>query len=216
MDQQPDAPLRAIRHADGSILAVVSDQKPRLLHGADFDHLSFDCHVVLPLEAGPARRWLHALYLLDDSRLIGLLHDEFQGHRDPRLCASGRYKSCWWNSVELAWSSDGGNSFQRQTAPVAALTVPYQGDVGRPVGYFNPSNIISWHGFYFTAIFAEAFGTQQRGVCLLRASDPTQPESWLAWDGRDFTIRLGGAAGLPGKICSPVSPGNVQASLMTI
>jgi hypothetical protein len=216
VDQQPDAPLRAVRQRDGSILAVASDQKPRLLRGPDFDHLAFDCHVVLQPEPGPDRRWLHAIYALDDSRLVGLLHDEFQGHRDVSLCASRSYKSCWWNLVGLAMSTDGGASFQRLPAPVASLAMPYQGDVGRPVGYFNPSNIIAWRGFYYATIFAEGFGPQQRGICLLRASDPSKPESWLAWNGGDFATRLGGPGGRPTDVCMPVSPGHVQSSLMTI
>jgi hypothetical protein len=218
VDQQPDAPLRAVRQRDGSILAVASDQKPRLLRGPDVDHLGFDCRIVLPAEPGPDRRWLHALYALDDGRLVGMLHDEFQGHRDASLCPSGHYRACWWNSVDLAVSTDGGASFQRQAAPVAALAMPYQGDVGRPVGYFNPSNILAWKGLYYMAVFAEGFGAQQRGICMLRASDPGRPDSWMAWNGADFAVRLGGPGSAKDQagICSPVSPGNVQASLMTI
>ena len=62
------------------------------------------------------------------------------------------------------------------------------GKGGRPVDDFGPSNIIRRDGYWYVFIFAESYGAQRRGACLLRSDNIEDPTSWRAWDGQDFTI----------------------------
>lgn len=33
-------------------------------------------------------------------------------------------------------------------------------------------------------------GLQQRGACIMRSTDPTNPASWRAWDGLGFNVQV--------------------------
>ncbi len=81
---------------------------------------------------------------------------------------AGTYMACWRNSI-IALESRDGRSFVRSLGPpVAALPEVYDSAQTRRSGYFNPSNIFSDGRFLHVFVFAEAYGAQARGACLLR------------------------------------------------
>jgi hypothetical protein len=95
---------------------------------------------------------------------------------------------CWYNALTLGRSTDGGRSFRREPALVAA--VPYRYDqvgLGHH-GYFNPTNIVEHDGAAYMFAFATHTGAQREGNCLLRTATVSNASAWRAWDGAAFTI----------------------------
>jgi hypothetical protein len=96
---------------------------------------------------------------------------------------------------------------------VAALPYAYDpGQEGRS-GYFNPSDIFRVGAYLHAFVFAEAYGTQRRGACLLRR--PVEGAEWRAWDGTGFAATLSGLSGeVRGDICTPVE--GVSSTLSSV
>lgn len=212
----PDAPVRAWRTADGGVRLIASYHVNRVLSGPDLDHLAPDCRIVYRGAEShqPAdyddHAWIAATHTTDGRTVHALVHDELHGHLRPDLCPAARYLACWENRVTGAVSSDGGETFRR-TGLVAALPYRYDGAAGRPVGYFNPSNIIEKDGWYYATVFATAWRDQRPGTCLMRSRDLADSASWRAWDGQAFSVRFqdpyqtGEAPESPGShVCAPV------------
>jgi hypothetical protein len=90
-----------------------------------------------------------------------------------------------------------------------------------PAGIMMPSNIVRQSdGFYYVMVAAPAYHAQQRGVCVMRTSDLTDPSSWRAWNGTSYSTRFINpyVDGSPPEdhVCTPVSPeqiGNMSSSL---
>ncbi|MBN8993911.1 MAG: hypothetical protein J0H94_01705 [Rhizobiales bacterium] len=199
----PDAPPRAFRDASGRVHLMASHQDNRQFVGPDFDHLGHPCTVIYQgaQSADPAafddRQWL-AAFQTDDGRTIhALVHNEFQGNTHPGLCPSHKYLSCWYNSITYAVSTDGGATFRAPPSPanvVAAPPVPYDGDAGKPVGYFQPTNIVRGRdGAFYFMFLSNGIPGRPGGVCVARSPSPDRPGSWRAWDGSGFNARLSGA-----------------------
>jgi hypothetical protein len=216
-DDIPDAPARAFRDATGAVHLFAAHLVNRALVGPSLDAVRPDCAVAFAggkaddPEAFDDRIWLAAFHTDDGRTVAALAHAEFHGDLRPALCPSRRYMSCWWNAVLGLVSRDGGRHFARlpgARAVVAALPYGYAGDVGRPTGYFGPSNILTLDGAQYAFIFAEAWHDQKRGACLLRSTTPADPSSWRAWDGAGFAAALTRAArndGPPSRhVCAPV------------
>jgi hypothetical protein len=192
----PDAPVRAFRDGDGAIRLFAAHTSNRSFAGPTLDAVRRDCHP--SFEGGgnddPAafddRIWLTSFWTTDGRVVHALGHAEYHGHLRPRVCSGGGYMACWWNAVVQVISEDGGRTFRRAGGSGLMAAIPYRYDPrhGRPVGYFSPSNIIEREGYRHVFVFAESFGAQRRGVCLLRTAHIEDPGSWRAWDGRDFTI----------------------------
>jgi hypothetical protein len=214
----PDAPARAIRAASGSVLLFAPHFRNMLLRGADLLHVRPDCHMVFAgAEADdPAafddRAWLTAPFTRDGTNIFVVVHDEFQGHRRPALCPSGRYIDCWYNALTLAVSHDGGMRFVG-AGLVAALPYRYDEVTGSHRGYFNPSNIVTFGGYQFMMTFATDARAQRAGNCLLRTDRPEDPQSWRGWDGAAFTVRFINPYtehDAPGAhVCAPVGDKNL-------
>lgn len=192
----PDAPARAFRDADGRVHLFAPHDVNRALVGDGLDAVAPDCRIAYrggendDPAAFDDRAWLAAFATSDGRTVHALVHNEFQGHRRPALCPSGRYMECWTNSITAARSTDGGATFRRVPGVVAALPYRYRGDLGRHSGYFNPSNIVQKDGFWYVMVFSVAREAQRGGACLLRTDHPDDPSSWRAWDGKDFTVRF--------------------------
>ena len=59
------------------------------------------------------------------------------------------------------------------------------------IGFFEPSNILSSAGYYYSLLHVEAKNAQtQWGACLMRTDDLADPASWRGWDGSAFSIVL--------------------------
>ncbi|WP_448187873.1 hypothetical protein [Azospirillum sp. sgz301742] len=209
----PDAPARAWRGADGQVRLLATHYRARLMAGPSLDTLKHDCRIVFQADHDAAPEhfddmgWLVSPYTLDGRTVHALVHNEFHGHLRPALCPSKRYASCWWNSVTATVSTDGGRSF----APpryVAGLPYRYQGDLGHRAGLFSPSSIVEREGWYYAMLFAEPFGAQKRGVCLMRTRDLADAASWRAWNGKGFTTAFADpyadAADPAAHVCAPL------------
>jgi hypothetical protein len=215
----PDAPARAMRTADGSLRLLISHFVTRSMVGSSFRTLVHDCE---PLFTGARnddpdafddRLWLTSLWTEDGHKVHGLAHAEYHGQHRPHVCPAAAYLPCWNNAVVQVVSLDGGRTFSRDggphRAPVATLPWRYDAAQGRPTGYFSPSNIIAWRGYFYVFIFAAASGAQARGACLLRTDRIEDPQAWRAWDGRDFTIDFANPAvaaidDVTRHVCQPV------------
>lgn len=226
-DDIPDTPARAFRDAKGQVHLLVPHHTNRALVGPSLDGVRPDCRVVYKgaERDAPAafddRAWLAAPYTLDGNTVVALVHNEFQGHRRRALCPSGDYMKCWSNSVTAAVSHDGGARFHRTGGPVAAQPYRYRGDLGRHVGFFNPSNIVARDGFLYALVFAVGQGEQKGGTCLMRTDTLADPRSWRAWDGSGFTVRFADPYRdpevEPGRhVCTPVGQGSLEAPVSSV
>ncbi len=223
----PDTPARLWRGPDGRLTLIAGAEVNRASVGVAPDALARDCRPRLegPERADPAalsdRWWLASVHAQGDGRIEALVHAEYHGHAHPGACSAGAYLPCWRNAILAAASRDGGLSFTVDTAhPVAALPYPYDGGQTARSGYFSPSNMILSDGALYAFIFAEAYGAQRRGVCLIRRPVAGGASDWRAWDGAGFTARLDGRAadGRPGgegpAVCTPL-PGIAEGSSLS-
>jgi hypothetical protein len=194
-----DAPPRAFRDSRGSVHLFASHDTLRQFLGSSLDSVRYDCRILRKsdLENPPERyadhQWLAAPFTLDGKVIYGLVHNEFNGHTRPDLCPSRNYGRCWANSITLITSKDGGETYEERTPPahlVAALPYEYVGDIGFPIGYFQPSNIVALDGYYYVLIRATQYRDQANGICLMRTRDLGDPSSWRAWNGFDFSVRF--------------------------
>jgi hypothetical protein len=222
----PDSPARAFRDQHGRIKLIAPHFTSRFMVGPSLDSVRRRCHVAMQsgLDPDPAKfddkEWLTSPYTRDGKRIFTLVHQEYQGTTHTGACTSMDYKKCWYNSITLAMSRDGGASFDQSPPPeqlVASLPYRYQPDVG-PFGLFQPSNILlnPMDGYFYAFIRAESFGIQPSGSCLLRTRRLRDSESWRAWDGRSFKVRFSNPyrleeADIPDHLCSPVAPAAIQA-----
>ncbi len=195
----PDTPARAFRDAQGRVQLIASHHTNRRMIGPDLDDLSRECDPIMSsgFNADPAehrdRELIHSVYTLDGSTIFALVHNEYQGHHRSTQCPSKTYSKCWYNSITLAVSTNGGDSYTRAPSPyhlVASIPYPYAPDSG-PIGVFNPSNIIDrGDGYYYTLVHVEQYQAQSRGTCLMRTANLADPTSWRAWDGEGFNIQF--------------------------
>lgn len=226
----PDTPARAFRDAGGTVHLIASHSTARALTGPSLDSVRPNCAVIFQGHGQDDprlhddRSWISSFYTLDGSTVFALVSNEFHAQKRRALCPSGDYMRCWRNSITAAVSTDGGASFRLSAAPpdhtVATLPYPYSGDAGRRTGYFAPTNIVR-HGDHWYAFFwAERFGAQKRGACLMRTDNLADPQSWRGWDGKSFTVRFvrDGQADDPpdAHLCAPVAPGVLQGTVRSI
>ena len=219
----PDAPARAFRDSRGRVHLFATHDDNRALIGRDFDHLRHPCGIVFRgrHSAAPGdfsdRAWLTAFSTDDGRHVVALVHDEFQGNLHRASCPGGSYLACWENALTLATSMDDGATFVEKRAPdnlVASLPYPYQGELGRPIGYFQPSNIVRKDGHFYVLFHAEAFRRQAAGTCVARAAGIDDPKSWRAWDGGGFNAVFidpyaGKTSDAAAHVCKPVGQGSL-------
>ncbi len=217
----PDAPARAIRLQSGEVQLYATHFVNRVERGRSLLALRHDCAIVLrgAEKDDPAafddRVWIVSPWT-DGRTIWAVLHDEFQGHRRPALCPTGRYMDCWYNALTSAVSVDGGRTFRRGPGRPLVATLPYRYDeVGQGHhGYFNPSNIVDMDGAHYMFAFATQAGLQRAGNCLLRTTDVATPGSWRGWDGDAFAATFIDPYTQPveaaGHVCAPVAAGALR------
>ena len=192
----PDLPARAFRDADGNVHLIASHYSTRLFVGPDFDRLRHDCNVVLQSKENPDpaafddKQWLGSLYTNDGQTIYGLAHVEYQGNAHPGRCPSADYFRCWWNTLALVVSTDGGRSYRRQGARnglVAAVPYRYEPDLGVE-GFRNPSQIVRnpADGYYYALVQQDVLArpgvAREGGNCMIRTRNLADPTSWRAPD----------------------------------
>jgi hypothetical protein len=222
----PDTPARAFRDAQGRVHLIASHYVSRRMSGPDLDHLTHDCSVIMSSHYDPDpatfddREWIHSTYTPDGKTVFALVHNEYQGHTHPSRCPSGEYFACWYNTVTLAVSNDGGTaSFEHAPPPsqlVVAIPYPYVPDSG-PAGIFQPSNIVrnAADDHYYALLRVQKYQDQPQGTCIMRTTDLADPKSWRAWDGAGFDVRfinpyLEANERPQDHICQPVSYDEIQ------
>lgn len=228
--QVPDVPARAFRDDRGRTHLIAFNYLGHRMIGATLEQLAPDCSPVISSHdhSDPAqfdgREWLHSVYSPDGRKVFALIHNEHHGHRHPGQCPSGEPRRCWYNSITLAVSENGGSTYAHAASPhhlVAAITERYRPDLG-PAGAFNPSNIIfRREDRHFYAIFRYIPYSGAARIGLMRTTRLEDPKSWRAWDGKSFSLRfenpyqsesLSDAAGIPAPI-APNEIGGMFASL---
>ncbi|PWC90896.1 hypothetical protein TSH100_02465 [Azospirillum sp. TSH100] len=226
----PDTPARAFRDANGTVHLIASHSTARALTGPSLDAVRPNCRVIFQGHGrddprlNDDRSWISSFYTPDGSTVFALVSNEFHGQKRRALCPSGEYMRCWRNSITSAVSSDGGASFRLSAAPpnhsVATLPYPYGGDVGQRTGYFAPSNIVRNGGHWYAFLWAERFGAQQRGACLMQTDNLADPQSWRGWDGKSYSVRFvheAGAGDPPNAhVCAPVAPDILQGTVRSV
>ena len=229
-EDNPDTSARAIRAADGTVRLYASHSVNRVMSGPDLESVRHDCTIAHEgagaddPSAFDDKAWLSGLYTLDGINVFALIHNEFQGNKRPPLCPSRKYMHCWRNSITFAVSHDAGRSFMAPERPSNLVATPprqYETDLGRHVGYFNPTNIVERDGFYYAFFSASSYGAQKPGKCLMRTDRLADPTSWRGWDGSSFNVRfvnpyLGTVEREANHVCAPVGAGRLLASLGSI
>jgi hypothetical protein len=217
----PDTPARAFRDASGTVNFFASHRVTRRDTGPELDALTHNCEVVMGSHENPRpeqfddREWLAATWTPDGSRVAALVHNEYQGHRHAGRCPSGVYRECWYNSLTLATSENGGRSFAHARPPshlVAALPARYVADTG-PQGVFAASNIVPGRGdgylYSMVQLVSDEHGS---GTCVMRTRNPFDAGSWRAWDGKAFGHRFVdpySETDSERDACEPVSPDRI-------
>ena len=220
-DDIPDLPARAFRDDRGRVMLIAAHFTNRRFVGPGLGQLEHPCEVVMNsrFDADPAKyadhEWLAAPYTDDGRTVYSLVHDEYQGQTHPGRCPSGVYLKCWYNSLTLAVSRDGGRTFSHAGTPprhlVASVPYTYEPDAG-PYGYFAPSNLVLNRddGYHYAMMRTEQHGAQASGTCVMRTQTPADPHSWRAWGGARFDVSFvdpyADRGFNPGDhVCTPVS-----------
>lgn len=218
--QEPDLPVRAFRDYRGRIQLLLSHYVNFRMIGGTLNRLQPDCRAVLrsPESSSPSRfedrEWLASLFTSDGRRVWALVHEEYQGNTHRGRCPSGAYYRCWYNSITLARSTDGGRSYVHATSPhqlLAGPSRPYR-QAAEPIGVFTPSNIVTGPDGADYALVRIRDPNGTRGTCLLRTPRFSSPSDWRAWTGDAFDglltnpyrSRPSGAVS-----CSPIAPGDI-------
>jgi hypothetical protein len=190
----PDIALRVFRRADGQLVGFASHYTTRAFM-IDADRTFHrECAPVLTSAKNPDpsryddRTWIAATWTDDGKTIIALGHNEFQGHRHWGACAYREYLECWYNSIVLLKSIDGGRTFARipGAMPIANAAFTHRERQGAQRGFFTPTNIITKDGFFYTLIFTSGAGEQRPGTCLFRTQRLDDDSAWEYWTGNGF------------------------------
>jgi hypothetical protein len=190
----PDAPLRAFRRADGSVVAFASNQENRPFIGTSLQEIVHGCHSSLPSKVDPdpslyqGLRFITAVWTADGIHVQALIHNEYHAEKFG-TCTFKQEMKCWYTTILSARSKDSGMTFVLSNPPKVVAAIPFQQDIeqGRHRGFFNPSNILFRDGAWYMATNTTGGAGQQPGTCLFRSKDINDPAGWKGFDGHDFT-----------------------------
>jgi hypothetical protein len=228
----PDLPARAFRGADGHVQLIAAHFVNRRFTGADLDHLTHDCSVILPSDLNPDpaayddHEWIAAPYTPDGMTVYALIHDEYHGWEHGQCAVTSYDPTCWYNAITLAVSTDGGASYVDHSPPRLVASVPERYVPGQgPAGVFTPSNIVRnpRDGYYYTLAYVNQRNSYI-GNCLLRTKNLADPASWRAWSGigttfsTTFVDPYGSNPNPSQHLCTPISrqePRDLQPNNLT-
>ncbi len=204
----PDAPARAFVRYDGTRVVLASSDENWELLGPSIAHARANCQAVFrssqsAKDAG--RVWIEATYT-EDGRIIDALGSRaLSDAQDPRCHRTGP-GACWLNDIVALRSTDGGSHYTLGPV-VAGFRVAFDPDQAERLGFFTASNIVPWHGAFYTVV-SWSTGSGATRNCLLRSPTIDDPSSWRAWDGTSFRLDL--------SAVSPVRPPCVAISPETL
>lgn len=227
-----DLPARAFRDADGQTQLILSHFVNYRMIGSDLNHLKTECNLLMSSQRNPDpsffidTEWIAAPYTEDGRTVYAIVHDEYHGWEHPGQCSKYSktlaYFPCWYNTLTLAVSTDGGKTFTHATTPpghfLAGLPFPYKADAG-PAGLRNPSNIIKGKdGYYYTFANMSYYADNQQWVCLMRTQNLSDPASWRFWNGTGFDGQfvnpyLTTPSNPASHVCSALDKNNIGAQL---
>lgn len=216
-----DQPAHAFRDYNGQVHMLASSRQNFLLLGPSLNQVArrgCEHTVVSNGSSAPETfdqfQWLMSVYTDDGRTVYGLTHHEFHGDLTVPECRGGAEDSlrrrgktvfqgaegkrgegwtmrCWYTSVNLVVSRDGGFNFLPpggKARPMAQLPYRFASDMER-AGPHSPTNIVKHptDGRYYVMIQTSPYRDQARGTCVARATD-LQKADWRAWGGSDFDI----------------------------
>jgi hypothetical protein len=211
----PDNPLRAFRREDGKVVAFSTHYVNRRFIGASILEMKRDCREVFAGRHAedPAqfndRTWITSTLTADGRTILALGHNEYQADKFPGRCKFRTYSACWYNAIVPLSSSDGGQSFSRvdeeEALPIAAPPFKSEENEGKPRGYFNPTNFVSYQGAFYVLISQSGFNGVNSGPCLFRL-DKVSGGTWDVFDGNGFVRSSGNPYTdlQPPRSCAPV------------
>jgi hypothetical protein len=199
-----DAPPRAFRDANSQVHLIASHDIWREFTGTSLDTVKYNCRVRYSSAGSndPAMlsdyQWLASPYTIDGQHIDAIVHNEYHPDLQSDLCPSHKYIICWLNTLTYIRSEDGGQTYRQPSPPtnfVAGLPYPYRPEIGFPIGYFQPSNIVELAGFYYVLFTTNAYLRQEAGTCIMRTNDLSNPATWRGWDGYGFSVQFMNAYG---------------------
>ena len=200
----PDIPARAFRDANGHVQLLSAHYVSRRARGSSLDTVKHECRVVMDSHHNPKpsafddKEWIASTYTTNGRTVYAIVHMEYQGHTHlVSRCPSGDYLKCWWNTLNLGVSRDGGRTYRHAKPPnhlIAASIRRYFPDAG-VFGMFGPSNVVRHTDGFYYVFFTQHIGATEAsrgltGTCVMRTRSLDRPRSWRAWDGGRFAIRF--------------------------
>jgi hypothetical protein len=216
----PDAPARAFRRKDASVVVMAPHYDNWILHGDGLLTVRADCRGALLKSAYrqsvPGNLWIEATFTDDGQHIFALASQDLTDENERNGCGPKAPGGCWSNNMVFVDSSNGGESFNVQSIrPFATTNRNVISDRNR-AGYFTTSNVSSVAGDSYFLLYTEGLIDQPPGNCLFMSQTPTNASSWFGWDGNTFTVQFG-TSGANLRACKPVMklPGPAR-SLMFI
>jgi len=223
-----DIPPAAFRRNDGVVVFLAGNSTNIPFVGPTLESASrASCDRLLRSAANPDpaqyrdKEWIMALHSADGRHVVGLVHNEHHGeqHGDsPCDVSSVADRECWYASVTMVVSTDGGRTYTRPSAPEnVALALPWPYRSGRRrEGVFMPKVVGDPRSgnAYVLASRVDRNRNLRVAQCLLK-SDASFPPRWRVWNGRDF-VQTGpgpyacrGACPDTAEPCAPVLAGAI-------
>lgn len=230
----PDSDSRAFRDYQGNVHLFSSHYVARAGIGQSLDNLAHSCQIVYSSkkDGNPADfddlNWLNAFWTDDGRKVVALVHSEYHGDAFKGMCTQvsdpAKPGHCWWNSITIALSNDGGYHFFSLFPPENFLVSAQQkydpNNSQGATGYFQPSNIVKLDRGYYALVNAWNSQGQKAGACLFTTNSPFQPGAWLAWNGQNFSVKFvdpyKNVGNLAPATCRPVYPGTAESLVYDI
>lgn len=225
----PDMPTRAFVAGDGLVQVLAGNSIPnRRSVGPNLTDMKRDCSYPpimksefnLTVDNSRDYSWVMSPYLVErDASLpvAALVHNEFHGFADPNhrefvdcgIADTTKFLKCWWGSVNLAVSRNGGKTYTQEETPkhiVSSVGFNYSPTNKEHYGAMEPSNIVWRQGFYYALVSVnvpkESSPYVEGKTCVMRTDNLMNAKSWKYWDGKNFTIPAMQASGCTGVMPS--------------
>lgn len=201
-----DMPARAFRDYTGEVHMLAGSRQNFQLTGPTLDKVarrSCDRAVVSRNNPAPEAfdhfQWLMSAYTEDGKTVFGLTHHEYHGRLYVPECKNAYARDgswqmrCWYTSVNLLVSHDGGKTFNApggKPRPIAVIPYRFSTDMNR-AGPHSPTNIVKQptEKNYYVMFQVSAYRDQARGTCVMRATD-LEKADWRAWGGKAFDVEF--------------------------
>ncbi len=116
----------------------------------------------------------------------------------PDPCPDTVFAGCNYISITSAISIDGGKTFTHPPGPDHLVaTWPYPYTIARGLlAMWQPSNIVQHptDGYFYVLVQRDDVPLEGQGLlqgmCVMRTMDLSDPDSWRAWDGEGFNMRM--------------------------